>query len=121
MFAEADIKRALLGFYRGAVGQYLSGNQPKGCLVMSTAVSAATSHPEIKADLYQVIEQIDQNLEKRLQQAVVDGQLPPDYASAERAQMAQSVLHSLSLRARAGTSKAGLNRLLKNAVELILC
>lgn len=121
LFAERDIRQALEKFYQGAVQQYVAGAQPKGCLVMSTAVSAATSHPDIQADLYDVIGRIDQNIDRRLCQAVMDGKLPDDFATTERAQIAQSVLHSLSLRARAGASKAGLNRLLKSAVDVILC
>ncbi|MGI9326296.1 MAG: TetR/AcrR family transcriptional regulator [Pseudomonadales bacterium] len=119
LYANADVRKALMNFFRQALAIYVSGPQPKGCLVMSTAVSAAVSHPEIQFDLLAVIQTIDAKIEERFQQAVKSGELPPDFDTSARAAIAQSVLHSLSLRARAGERKAKLNRLLRSGVELV--
>ena len=86
---------------------------------MSTAIAAAASHPDIQADLLGVIHNIDKSIEKRLQQAVEAGQLPPEFDVAARAHIAQGILHSLSLRARAGDSQTLLNRLLGAGIEVV--
>ena len=87
---------------------------------MSTAVSVAVSHPEIQIDLLGIIRIIDRSIEKRLRQAVKEGQLPPEFNTSARADIAQGILHSLSLRARAGDSKSALNSLLNSGVEVIV-
>lgn len=120
LFAIPDVRKALESFYRQALAIYVSGPQPKGCLVMSTAVSVAVSHPEIQSDLLGIIKIIDRSIEKRLRQAVKEGQLPPEFDTSARADIAQGILHSLSLRARAGDSKSALNSLLNSGVEVIV-
>ncbi|MFT4571283.1 MAG: AcrR family transcriptional regulator [Hyphomicrobiaceae bacterium] len=59
LFAEKDVRKGLTNFYLAALDVYTAGEQQLGCMVMSTAASAATSHPEIQADLMQDIQQID--------------------------------------------------------------
>ncbi len=120
LHAKDDVRNALASFYREALNVYLSGPQPKGCLVMSTAVAACVSHPEIQTDLLGVIKNLDKNLQSRFQQGIDSGQLAADFDSTARAAIAQSILHSLSLRARAGDTKSNLNRLITSGVELVL-
>jgi AcrR family transcriptional regulator len=120
MLAEDDIRKALAGFYRAALAVYTSGEQPKGCLVMSTAVAAAACHPEIQADLLGVIRDLDQKFAKRLEQAREAGQLDADFDAAGRAIVAQSLLHSLSLRARAGETPGRLRQMIKVGVETVV-
>lgn len=120
MLGEDDIRKALGKFYRDALGVYTSGEQPKGCMVMSTAVVAATWHPEIQADLLNVIRGLDKKMALRLEQARASGQLASSVDVAGRATIAQSLLHSLSLRARAGESQSQLRRMIKSGVEVIV-
>ncbi|MGD8832374.1 MAG: TetR/AcrR family transcriptional regulator [Pseudomonadales bacterium] len=120
MLAESDIRKALARFYREALATYTSGQQPRGCMVMSTAVAAATCHPEIQADLLTVIRDLDHKIALRLEQARDAGQLEPSFDVIGRAAIAQSVLHSLSLRARAGETPSQLRKMIKNGVETIL-
>jgi len=88
--------------------------------VMSTAVSAATSHPNVQADLLSVIRTIDKKMQARLQQASKAGQLPSTFDVRARSMIAQGLLHSLSLRARAGETKTALERMIKGGVEMIV-
>ena len=120
MLTEDDIRKALTSFYRDALAVYTSGEQPKGCLVMSTAVAAATCHPEIQADLLNVIRDLDQKIAKRLEQARDAGQLTASFDTKGRAAVAQSLLHSLSLRARAGETPARLRRMIESGVETVV-
>ncbi len=120
MLGEDDIRKALANFYREALATYTSGQQPKGCMVMSTAVAAATCHPEIQADLLNVIRGLDQKIAMRLEQAREVGQLGSSFDVIGRAAIAQSLLHSLSLRARAGETPSQLRRMIKSGVETIV-
>ena len=120
MLAEDDIRKALASFYRDALAVYTSGEQPKGCLVMGTAVAAAVCHPEIQADLLNVIRDLDQKIAKRLEQARDAGQLEASFDATGRAAVAQSLLHSLSLRARAGETPKRLRRMIEAGVETVV-
>lgn len=120
MLAEGDIRRALTRFYSEAVETYTGGGMARGCMVMSTAVAAAPCHPEIQSDLLNIIRDLDRKMAARLQQAVADGQLPASFDVDERAAIAQSLLHSLSLRARAGESRARLRRMIRAGVDMLL-
>jgi AcrR family transcriptional regulator len=120
MLAEDDIRKALASFYQAALAVYTSGEQPRGCLVMSTAVAAATCHPEIQADLLAVIRDLDQKMAKRLEQAREAGQLDAAFDATGRAFVAQSLLHSLSLRARAGETPSRLRQMIKAGVEMVV-
>jgi AcrR family transcriptional regulator len=119
MLAEDDIRKALASFYSEALETYTSGQQPRGCMVMSTAVAAATCHPEIQADLLNLVRDLDQKIAKRLEQACAAGQLESSFDVVGRAAVAQSLLHSLSLRARAGETPSQLKKLIRSGVETI--
>jgi AcrR family transcriptional regulator len=120
MLAEDDIREALASFYRDALATYISGEQPRGCMVMSTAVAAAACHPEIQADLLSVIRGLDQKIARRLEQAREAGQVGPSFDVTGRAAVAQALLHSLSLRARAGETPGRLRRMIRSGVETIV-
>jgi AcrR family transcriptional regulator len=120
MLAEDDIRKALANFYQDALAVYTSGEQPKGCLVMGTAVAAAVCHPEIQADLLNVIRDLDQKIARRLEQARDAGQLKASFDATGRAAVAQSLLHSLSLRARAGETPKRLRRMIEAGVETVV-
>lgn len=120
MLAEDDLREALGRFYGEALGTYTAGERARGCMVMSTAVAAATSHPEIQADLLAIIRDLDKKMAMRFQRAVDDKQLSPSFDVKGRAAIAQSLLHSLSLRARAGESPRQLRRLIRSGVEMLV-
>ncbi len=120
MVAEDDIRTALTSFYEAALSTYTAGDLPRGCMVVSTAVTAATGHPEIQADLLAVLRDLDQRMARRLRRAIHDDQLPESFDAVGRAAIAQAVLHTLSIRARAGESERRLRRIVKTGVEAVL-
>ncbi len=120
MQVEDDITHALTQFYQQALVVYTSGEEPKGCMVMSTAVVAATEHPEIQADLLGLIRDLDNKIAQRFSLAQNEGQLPASIDVGDRAALAQSLLHSLSLRARAGERPARLRSMIKHGVQAVL-
>jgi AcrR family transcriptional regulator len=106
--AEPDLARALEGFYLAALEVYCAGDPPAGCLVVCTAPAAALVHPDVRGDLLGVVRDLDAALTRRFAQA---GDADP----ALSAKLAQAVLHTLAIRARAGESKASLRRLARAA------
>lgn len=120
MLAEQNIRKALTQFYLEALKIYTSGSQPKGCMLMSTAITAATSHTEVQADLLSVIHDLDQKIGLRFEQARKAEQVSSSFDVQGRAALAQCLLHSLSVRARAGESTRKLRRLITIGVETII-
>lgn len=119
MLDSGDIRQRLKRFYSGALRVYTADAQAKGCLVMSTAVAAAYCHPDIQSDLFNIIRDLDNKLSEQFQQAITSGEVSSSASGESRGAMAQSLLHSLSLRARAGESPRRLTQLIDSGVEMI--
>lgn len=117
---RADISQALLDFYYAALDLYFDAPEPHGCFVFCTAAPEALSHPLIREDLQAVIQQADGMFERRLRRAATDGQLAEGTNVRALAQLAQALLHSLAIRARAGESRRGLRRFVRESVPCLL-
>jgi TetR/AcrR family transcriptional regulator, copper-responsive repressor len=117
---EKDLGRALTSFYEGAIAVYCQPSGSRGCFVMCTAPVEAVAHPEVRRDLQRLVGEIDAVLAERFERARREGQLPEDHDPRASAQVAQAILHSLAIRARAGASKASLRALARHAVRILL-
>jgi AcrR family transcriptional regulator len=114
------LREALLRFYEGQLSIYFSGEgQPRGCFAIGTATTEAVEDPEIRAVLSDRLSRLDADLEVRLQTAIESGELKNDVDAAALAVLASSLLHSISIRARAGKARAELSELARNAVSVI--
>lgn len=104
---EGNLKSALVAFYRSALDTYFGPPGPaRGCLILSTAVADAHTHPEVRTVLEQVLAEIDAVLAARILAAGVSR------AKAEElAKLATGGLIALATRARAGTPRAELDKL----------
>lgn len=119
LFNEPDLETALGKFFDAAIKVYCTPEPALGCLVMCTATLEASTHPEVRGDLKQVIAELDELLSARFSQAKEAGQLPPGADVRNLAQVTQSILHSVALRSRAGESKASLRRMTRAAVKML--
>ena len=120
VIAEPNLQQALRNFYAGGLDVYFANNPPLGCFMFCTAPVEALVHPEIQQDMRAVLEEVDQILEEKFQQAQQDGQYPAEGDAKSAAKVAQAVLHSLAIRARAGESRAVLDKMTAHAVK-VLC
>lgn len=120
LLQEQDIRVGLRKFYREALEIYTSGDSALGCMVMCTAPAAAASHPDVQADLLQVIQHIDSRMLKCVQKAIADGQINEARDAKTLAQLIQAVLHSLAIRARAGESKTALRKFADASIATIV-
>ncbi|MFI8222296.1 TetR/AcrR family transcriptional regulator [Pseudomonas sp. NPDC085632] len=114
------LAQALTSFYEGQLAIYFSGEgQPRGCFAIGTATTEAVEDPQIRNVLSARLSQLDADLEARLQTAIETGELKPDSDLAALAVIASSLLHSISIRARAGKSREELTAIVRNAVSVI--
>jgi AcrR family transcriptional regulator len=116
---EPDLAKALDRFYLTALGVYFADTPPRGCFLFCTAPVEAITHPEILSDLAALTQEIDTTLEAKFRQAQALGDYAPDVDAKSVARIAQGVLHTLAIRARAGESHGALKRLARTAVKML--
>lgn len=111
---------ALMRLYEGQLSIYFSGDgEPRGCFIIGTATTEAVEDAEIRAVLLQRLDALDAHLETRLRTAIEAGELKGGADPAAVAVLAASLVHSLSIRARAGKPHAELIALARSAVQVI--
>ncbi|VVP92623.1 HTH-type transcriptional repressor ComR [Pseudomonas fluorescens] len=117
---EMSLRDALLRFYEGQLSIYYSGEgAARGCFAIGTATTEAVEDPEIRAVLSDRLSRLDSDLEVRLRTAIESGELKGDVDAGALAVLAASLLHSISIRARAGKPREELSELARNAVNVI--
>jgi AcrR family transcriptional regulator len=118
--SSLNLMQALTSFYEGQLAIYFSGDgQPRGCFAIGTATTEAVEDPEIRQVLSARLSQLDADLEARLHKAIEAGELKPGSDLAALAVIASSLLHSISIRARAGKSREELTAIARNTVSVI--
>lgn len=117
---DLPLADALMGLYEGQLAIYFSGDgQPRGCFAIGTATTEAVEDPQIREVLADRLGRLDADLEARLRVAIDKEELRSDCDPAALAILASSLLHSISIRARAGNSREDLTALARNAVKVI--
>ncbi len=112
--ADYPLEKMLKALFIGTIEGFLTGEEgPSGCVAVNTATAEAVTDPDIRAALAGFLALQDSWIERLLEQA---GSKDPH----GDAQIASSVIHSLSTRARAGTPRAELIAIAKKATAMIL-
>ncbi|MEZ5999551.1 TetR/AcrR family transcriptional regulator [Hyphomonas sp.] len=113
------LRTALEDVYRAAIRIYTDDEEARGCFVSSTAPPEAMRDTSVRRELAATNDGLDEIFEARIARAQAEGEvctaLPPDDAG----RIASAMLHSLSVRARAGASKRALHALAQSAVDLL--
>ncbi|MAU68575.1 TetR/AcrR family transcriptional regulator [Hyphomonas sp.] len=113
------LRTALEDLFRAAIRLYTDDEEARGCFVASTAPPEAMRDTTVRRELAVTNDGLDEMFEARIARAQAEGEactgLPPD----EAARIASAVLHSLSVRARAGASRRALHALAQSAVDLL--
>ena len=111
--ADLPIRQSLQAMFRTIIDGYLTGETgPSGCIMVSTSATSAVDDAEIRARLAAFLKMEDDRIEQLL---VARG----DLAARAHARVATAVIHSLSVRARAGAPRAELEALAADCVALI--
>jgi AcrR family transcriptional regulator len=103
---ERIFDRTITGYLKGEKGA-------AGCLAISTAATEAVADPAVRQALSDILTLEDERLALLLERAG-----SPDPAAHGR--IVTSVLHSLSVRARAGAPREALDQLANDCIALVL-
>jgi AcrR family transcriptional regulator len=111
--ADLPIRDSLRAMFRTIIDGYLTGETgPSGCIMVSTSAASAVDDDEIRARLAAFLKMEDDRIEQLL---IARG----DPAARAHARVVTAVIHSLSVRARAGAPRAELEALAADCVTLI--
>ncbi len=114
------LDEALLRVYDAALSIYFSGaDGARGCFVVGTAVTEAVDDPEIRGIVSAGFRKLDADFEARFRSAREAGELKKDADPEALAMLASATMHTMAIRARAGTSRRDLRKLARKAVSLI--
>jgi AcrR family transcriptional regulator len=117
--AEA-LDAALFDYYARMIDIFLSGEPgPRGCMVATSASVEAPTDAEVQEIVRGSVDRLDAALGDRFRRAADEGLLAGEEARS-RARLATAVLHSLSVRARAGHSRRALRKFARESVALLV-
>jgi TetR/AcrR family transcriptional regulator, copper-responsive repressor len=116
---DRPISEALMRVYDKALGMYFSGRRPRGCFAIGTATTEAVEEPTIRTAFAAGLRRLDEYFEARFRAAHDSGELHKQADPATLAMLASATLHTIAIRARAGTSRAQLEEFARKAVEVI--
>jgi TetR/AcrR family transcriptional regulator, copper-responsive repressor len=111
---------SLMLAYDAALSIYFSGKgNARGCFVIGTAVTETLEDAEIRKSVAAGLRAIDADFEARFRTARDRGELKGDADPAALAILASATMHSIAIRARAGTPRAELREIARKAVSVI--
>jgi AcrR family transcriptional regulator len=117
---DRPLGEGLMQVYRKALNMYFSGKgRPRGCFAIGTATTESVEDPEIRAALAQGLRALDKAFEARIRAARDSGELHSPHDPAALAMLASATLHTIAIRARAGTGRAELEAIARGAVAII--
>lgn len=113
------LRTALEDIYRAAIRIYTDDEEARGCFVSSTAPPEAVHDTSIRRELAASNDGFDEMFEARIARAQAEGEVCTALPPEEAGRIASAMLHSMSVRARAGASKRALHALAQSAVDLL--
>jgi TetR/AcrR family transcriptional regulator, copper-responsive repressor len=117
---DLPLRKRLKRVYDIALDIYLSGaDGPRGCFTVMTATSEAIADPEIRGVVQEALGELDKAFAGLIKSGKDRGELPETADPRMLAQFASATIHTLAIRARAGTPREALEKIAKGAVELI--
>jgi AcrR family transcriptional regulator len=117
---EHKLPDALARVYRSALDIYLSGEHgARGCFLIGTAATESIADKDVREVFAAGLHELDDALADRFRRAQERGELAADIDPVERARLASAVLHTLSIRARAGETRAALEKTVEHGVALL--
>jgi AcrR family transcriptional regulator len=118
MAGEDSIHAAVAAFFDQVVTYTTADETHRGCLLGS--VAAATDSPTIHSYLRANLQRTEEDIARRLQRAVDQGELPHGYSPAEGARLTIDEMLALGTRARIGTPRDELAAHAAAATETVL-
>ena len=118
--AHDDLEKGLRKVYRAALDAYVSEDgEVVGCMLACTATTEAVERPPIRLQIRSTIEAIDKMFMEQFARAAGANATTRHEEIQALSRLAVGVLHSLAIRARAGSSRKVLNCMADDAATLI--
>lgn len=118
--ADVPLVEALSRVFAEGLAVYLSGQEgPRGCFIVGTALPEALTDEEVRAAVAEGLAELDGAFEARFRAAREAGEIGPDADPVGLARMAAAILHTLSIRARAGDRREVLAQTAAAGVQLL--
>ena len=117
---EPDLRKSVRAFLDAVVENTSGAGHPRGCLIGCVVADCAENDPEVRTKLAAVMAETDAALAARYQQAQQDGQLAHAADIDALAMLTSSVMHGIAVRARAGGTRAQLEKLARAAEDYLL-
>ncbi|MBE1163009.1 TetR/AcrR family transcriptional regulator [Dyella sp. 7MK23] len=115
-----SVADTLMSVYDASLAIYFSGDeQVLGCFVVGTAITEAPNDPEIQRLTAEGFRTLDADFEALFKRARAAGELSRDADPKALALLAVATMHSMAVRARAGSSRSELRKLAQKAVSVI--
>lgn len=119
MGEEPDVHRAIDRFFMDAAGILLSPLVPCGCLVVIAAINVSSESVEVFEAMKVLRQEGIIHFTRRLNQAVLDGQLPAQTDVASLAAVLNTLLEGMSIHVRDGVTLAEMEKVAAHAVRLL--
>src|SRR5436190_16535916 len=107
---DLPLEDSLRAMLTGSIEAYLAGDRPKGCLAICTAATEAVNDEDIRDALAKVLAMMDERIAGFFARA-------GDNRAQAKALLVAGVMHSMSIRARAGAPRAQLQAMADEAVS----
>jgi TetR/AcrR family transcriptional regulator, copper-responsive repressor len=113
------LPRALETFFKVDLDIFCRTEGRRGCFLISTAVDAAADDPDVRERVERVFAGMRSTILARIERAVAAGDLSSAVDSSTIADLVTSTHVSLSVEARAGTSREELEDKVRRVLDLI--
>jgi AcrR family transcriptional regulator len=117
------LKEALMRVYEASLSIYFSGKAGKegalGCFVVGTAITEAAADSEIRDVINEGFQKLDAHFAARFRLARTAGELKEGADIDALSLLASATMHTMAIRARAGTPRDELRQLARKAVNVI--
>ncbi|WP_280363201.1 TetR/AcrR family transcriptional regulator [Nocardia wallacei] len=114
--AEPTARAAVEAMLRDNARAYVDGTTPRGCMVVLAGSAYTTRNTAIRDFLTEKRRATGEDIRRRLDRGVTEGDLPADTDTAELAAFYATVLFGLSVQARDGADLSQLNRAIDRAL-----
>ena len=116
----APIARRLSKVFEATIAIYTAPPMHAGCMLVGTATTEAPSRPAVAAAASRLARAFEDAFERAFTRAVKSGELSRSPTPRARAQLAQALLHTLSVRARVGDRPKELASVVRAILPLIV-
>jgi AcrR family transcriptional regulator len=111
--ANLSLTDSVQRILKGSIDAYTAGPNPQGCLAICTATAEAAGDADIRERLDRVLDLMDARI------AAVYARAGDNHPQA-KARLLAGVLHSMSVRARAGQPRAVLEQMAEEALQILV-